>query len=599
MTSKTCLRARRALVGLTLGAVVGGLAPNAVSAHPLGNFSVNRLHTLTVSADKIVDELVIDMAEIPTTQLGGSLDVDNDGLVDSAERTAHASQTCDAVVDELSLVVDGMATALEVVTASFVFAPGQAGLDTSRLECRFEAPIAFEDTNAQITFDDNERSGRVGWNEINALGNGVAIVDSPVPKISVTNGLTEYPVDLLASPLDVRSVQLLIEPTTASKFSIDPLGVDDTGDTNGAASARNDLVAARPGFFDGTVGRVQDAFDDVLGRSNLTVEVGLLAMALAVVLGASHAMLPGHGKTVMAAYIAGRQGSTRDAVVVGATVTATHTGGVLLLGLALTVSSSLAGESILGWLGVASGLLIAALGLGLLVSAVRHRENGFFGHGHSHGPHGHSHGPDGHSHHHDDHSHHDDHDDHDHGAQGHRHHGHKSDEHGNHDHEGDPHQRHGHESYGRGVSAAAPPESGRVAVLDPVDLDEHVSEHEHQHHIDAAPKVSRRGLVGMGIAGGLVPSPSALIILLSAIALGRTWFGILLVFGYGLGMACTLTLAGVFLVKVRDRLQGRLGSQGGRLATFGRKWASAMPYLTAALVFVVGFGLAIRGLADV
>lgn len=592
MTSTMRVSVRRTLVGLTLGAVVGGLAPTAVSAHPLGNFSVNRLHTLTVSADRIVDEVVVDMAEIPTTQLGGRLDVDNDGLVDSSERGAHASQRCDAVVDELSLVVDGTATPFEVVAASFVFEPGQAGLDTSRLECRFEASMTFGDTNTQIMFDDNERSGRVGWNEINALGNGVVIVDAPVPTTSVTNRLTEYPVDLLSSPLDVRSVQLLIDPTTTSDVSTDPNGGEVTGDTNGAASARDDLVDARPGFFDGTVGRVQDAFDDVLGRRNLTLDVGLLAMALAVVLGASHAMLPGHGKTVMAAYIAGRQGSTRDAVVVGATVTATHTGGVLLLGLALTVSSSLAGESILSWLGVASGLLIAALGLGLLVSAIRHREDGFFGHGHghghSHGPHGHSHGPDGHSHHHDDHL--------------------RRNEPGEHGHAAHDHQHHSLEVHG--VSAAASGESGRVAVLEPVDLREQVSKHEHghephdhtrhehPHERHAAPKVSRRGLVGMGIAGGLVPSPSALIILLSAIALGRTWFGILLVFGYGLGMAGTLTLAGVFLVKVRDRLQGRLGSDG-RLAKIGRRWAALMPYATAVLVFVVGLGLAIRGLADI
>ena len=103
----------------------------------------------------------------------------------------------------------------------------------------------------------------------------------------------------------------------------------------------------------------------------------------------------------------------------------------------------------------------------------------------------------------------------------------------------------------------------------------------------------------MGVAGGLVPSPSALIILLSAIALGRTWFGVLLVVGYGLGMAGTLTLAGILLVKVRDRYQARAGAGTGRLARFGQRWSSVMPHLTALLVLVVGLGLAIRGLADV
>ena len=96
-------------------------------------------------------------------------------------------------------------------------------------------------------------------------------------------------------------------------------------------------------------------------------------MLLALVLGAAHAALPGHGKTVMAAYLAGRAGRPRDAVAVGATVTFTHTGGVLALGLLLTTFAGIAGESVLGWLGVASGTLVAAIGVGALASALRRR----------------------------------------------------------------------------------------------------------------------------------------------------------------------------------------------------------------------------------
>ena len=98
----------------------------------------------------------------------------------------------------------------------------------------------------------------------------------------------------------------------------------------------------------------------------------------------------------------------------------------------------------------------------------------------------------------------------------------------------------------------------------------------------------------MGVAGGLVPSPSALIILLSAIALGRTPFGVLLVVAYGLGMAATLTLAGVLLVIARDRY---LRATSGRLRTAGRRWTRVAPYTTAGLVVVVGVGLATRSIA--
>ena len=105
---------------------------------------------------------------------------------------------------------------------------------------------------------------------------------------------------------------------------------------------------------------------------------------------------------------------------------------------------------------------------------------------------------------------------------------------------------------------------------------------------------SRRGLVGMGVAGGIVPSPSALIILLSSIALGRTAFGAVLVLAYGLGMAITLTLAGIALVVLRDRYQRRMENSSGRLASTIGRWVAIAPYATATLVIVVGIGMTLR-----
>lgn len=96
----------------------------------------------------------------------------------------------------------------------------------------------------------------------------------------------------------------------------------------------------------------------------------------------------------------------------------------------------------------------------------------------------------------------------------------------------------------------------------------------------------------MGVAGGLVPSPSALVVLLGAVALGRTWFGVLLVLGYGLGMAATLTLVGVLLVRMRDRLQGL-----ERLRDRAWWFTALIPVLTATLVLIVGIGLAVRAAA--
>ena len=103
----------------------------------------------------------------------------------------------------------------------------------------------------------------------------------------------------------------------------------------------------------------------------------------------------------------------------------------------------------------------------------------------------------------------------------------------------------------------------------------------------------RGGLVGLGIAGGLVPSPSALLVLLAATALGRTWFGIALVLGYGLGMAVALSVAGLLLVKLRGRIDR--WTSGNRLAR-ANKIAAVLPILTALLVLAVGTGLAVRAL---
>ncbi|MFB7556626.1 urease accessory protein UreH domain-containing protein [Streptomyces brevispora] len=125
--------------------------------------------------------------------------------------------------------------------------------------------------------------------------------------------------------------------------------------------------------------------------------------------------------------------------------------------------------------------------------------------------------------------------------------------------------------------------------------------HSHLPHPDRAdgPRrtgTSRTGLIGMGIAGGLVPSPSALVVLLGAVALGRTAFGVLLVVGYGLGMAVTLTLAGLLLVRLRDRFEARADKYARLRAPFARL-AGIGPAASAALVLAVGALLTLRAAA--
>jgi nickel/cobalt transporter (NicO) family protein len=600
--------------GASLGrATIGGVAAflllgaPAASAHPLGNFSVNHSHNLTFQPNRIIDRAIVDFAEIPTAQSKAEVDLDGNGSLTADELDTHGRSQCAALSTAMALTVASVAVPLAVVQSSYALQEGQAGLPTGRLECRLEAAVDLS-RSSTVALADDFAGDRVGWHEISAIGDGVRLIDSPVPQASATDELRNYPVGLLDSPLDVRHVDVAVEPgasTTASTAT-------QSATPAPASSTEHSLFGGGP--FAGAVDRITGTFNDMVGKRDLTLGVGLAAVALAMILGASHALLPGHGKTVMAAYIAGRQGSSRDAVAVGATVTITHTGGVLLLGLALTASSSLAGESVLGWLGVASGLLITSLGAGLLWNALRHRP---IAHGHRHDF--------GHGHHHH----------HDHGHGGHHHdHRHRSpaepsgvDRHrprrvhvGTRGLDGDVVVVPSGLTLGTSVANWSSRSSGIVAVRRrPTRSQIAVTP---SSTLSSAPRLvqptliraavtrpvdvtandrrmSRRGLVGMGIAGGLVPSPSALIVLLSAIALGRTVFGIVLVIGYGLGMATTLTLAGLLLVRVRDRLAQRARGGRGRVSAMARRWSTVMPYATAMLVVVVGLGISIRGLGSI
>jgi ABC-type nickel/cobalt efflux system permease component RcnA len=263
------------------------------------------------------------------------------------------------------------------------------------------------------------------------------------------------------------------------------------------------------------VDRATAAFTALVAQRPRSSGFAMVAVLLAVVLGGAHALAPGHGKTVMAAYLVGLRGTLRQAVTIGVTVTVSHTAGVLLLGLVLSTTRAVASERVYPWLGLASGLLLAAVGVGLLARART---------GHPHGP-GHDHS-DGHGH------------DHPHG---------------------------------------------------------HAHDPSHHHH-DPAPPLGRRGLVALGLAGGLVPSPSAVVVLLGGIALGRAWFGVALVLAYGLGMAATLTGIGLLLARLRTRMDRRLRLPGGSLAA---RLGRLLPAVTASLIVLVGLALAIQGAARI
>jgi len=330
-------------------------APGA-SAHPLGNATVNHFDGLTLYPDRVVDQAVEDVAEIPTFQRQAAIDTDGNGQLSDIERASYAARQCADMARAVSIVVAGTRVPLTVTTSSYVERPGAIQLKAARLDCQLSGPVTLSGP-ATVQVDSSWDGAGIGWHEITAVGSGVALKSSPFPARSISAELRKYPNNLLSSPLDVRS----------GSFDVTP----------GAGSSTYQAVRNLPvaGFLVRKLNILATAFNNTVGAKHLTVGVGLLAIVLSVLLGAGHAFLPGHGKTIMAAYLVGRKGRLRDVVTVGATVTITHTAGVLLLGLAISTTSAFAPTAAEQYLGVVSGLIVAGVGVGLLVSALRRRRS--------------------------------------------------------------------------------------------------------------------------------------------------------------------------------------------------------------------------------
>ncbi|WP_419995564.1 nickel transporter [Streptomyces boninensis] len=351
---------------LALAAMLAG-APEA-AAHPLGNFTVSHYTGLTLHPDRIDAVAITDRAEIAAAQERPSVDRDHDGTITPDERAAHARNDCARLADGLRVRHDAKRVAWRTTGAHFRYVAGEAGLSTSRLECAFTgAADLARPTDIRVRTGYDFR--RAGWHELTVRASGLDIAESDVAATSRTDQLRHYPKDPSADVLNQRSATVRTEPGP------------------GTVPAPAPAARSAAGWFTAVPARAAETFDSLVGRRELTVPVGLLALLLAIVLGASHAAMPGHGKTIMAAYLAGRRGTRRDALTVGVTVTVTHTAGVLVLGLALPVATSLAGETVLTWLGMASGLLVTTIGGWLLRAALLKRPT----HGHHHGPHPHPH----------------------------------------------------------------------------------------------------------------------------------------------------------------------------------------------------------------
>jgi nickel/cobalt transporter (NicO) family protein len=354
---------RHRLLGRAVAVAAAAALPFALAtpagAHPLGNFTVNAASGITVGPGRVRITYVLDLAEIPTFQALASVDADGSGDLSEEERAAWAEERAADLLSGLSFEVEGAEVLLRPVTSAMNLLPGQGGLQVLRLEATF---IGETPDSGRAEYTDRNDPGRIGWREITAVGTkGIAVTDSSVPVLSPSDRLRAYPEDLLSSPPEVRR----------ASFEFGP------GVQTGTASS-GEATGSRPEAPGGALG-------GLVARPALSVSVILLALGIAFGAGALHALAPGHGKALMAAYLVGTGDGIRDAVAIAAAVAGMHTGSVLGLGiLVLTAGRAFPVETVYPWLGLVAGA--AALGIGGVLIASRLRSPASSEHHHHHPP---------------------------------------------------------------------------------------------------------------------------------------------------------------------------------------------------------------------
>jgi len=442
-------------------------------AHPMGNFSVSHYSGITIHRDSVDLRYLLDIAEIPTFQ-----EMQQSGITgpEDAQLPVYLGAKSAELVKGLHLTLNGKTLALHVVRQNAIFPPGAGDLPTLKLGFLYHAgiPDACTTSVCQLEYRDDNLPDSIGWKEVVVkTGKEIKLSGSTVPSQDRSGELSNYPTDLLNSPPQVLQARVV--------FSLPPVEVK-------AAPKPKQLIEqpAPPVKLEIRPNQQptpRNRFTELMATEHISLGFALLAALIAAGLGALHALEPGHGKTIVAAYLVGSKGTTRHAYLLGTVVTISHTAGVYLLGgVTLYAQKYILPEKLYPLFGVLSGILIAGLGCYIFLQRYLGAE---FAHSHDHG-------------------------------------------------------------------------------------------------------IRPRQLLVLGVTGGIVPCPAALVVLLSAVALHRVAFGLFLIVAFSAGLAAVLIALGVAAVQAgramfRERLEGPLI----------QRW---LPLGSAALVSLFGCAIAVQGL---
>lgn len=495
------------LLILVLG--IASLAlPTKASAHPMGNFSINQYSALTVGDHSVKVLYIIDVAEIPTFQELGAIRPDHSADLTPEQKQTYLSQKTASLVQGLSLKVDGNAVPLKLGESTLNFPIGNAGLPTMRIEMNLSANLSA--TSGKIEYSDTNFADRIGWREVIAVpAQGTLFKDTTVPQVDQTSRLTKYSATATSNVLNVTSATLNFAPGTA------------------APAPAAQTVPTDEGVVDWAKQRIDDVAS-LISQDNLSFGAMMIGLLIAFFWGAGHAMSPGHGKTVVAAYLVGTRGTAKHAALLGLTVTISHTVGVFALGfIVLFAANFIVPDMLYPVIGFASGMLIVVMGIVMFAQRFRmwraERKGALA----------------------------------------------LAEVHDEHDHDAnfDPTVPHSH---GPGSKP-----------------------HTHAPATTSEGKISMKGLLTLGITGGIIPCPTALVVLLAAVAYHRVALGLAWIFAFSLGLAAVLTALGLMVVYGK----GLLSRFDRAKFSFSSGIMARLPMASALIVAVLGFLIAYQALA--
>ena len=575
------------LLSLSVSSVAGG--------HALGNFTLNHVSILELTSDRIIQHALVDFAEVPSFEQFSAIDADENRIVTSDELNDRLNRLIPEVASNYRLRIDNQRIQLQFVEYTPRLSEGVARVTCIQVLSRWEATLPKETGELAIQFENRAYEDRMGRSDVRLLwspdwelidvepsGNATfeAAADFSNSVFLAETRTVHFSVRRKPQASSLKPPASSLQPLGSGFDAFDPYIVDNmippdilkpdnqgrykifhvrlaqdiaSGKSVAQASSLKPQVSsdavsttARGGetYGAGKLGEAEKKFSEFIHAENVGPAMLLTMILLSFVYGAVHALSPGHGKTIVAAYLVGTQGNLRkgviQAVYLGVIVTLSHVFVVLAVGLiALTLTAGVLSPRVTFGLQIASGVLVMSIGIPMLVrrykvyflakvqAALTTQEH----------PH-----------------------------------------HQNHPHNGEPARAHTHEHD-----------------------QPHDHRHSHEHRVPhVPPDASWWGLLALGVTGGMVPCLGAVVVFLIGVGYGKVGLGLTLIVSFSVGLAAVLIAVGITMVLCKQLLERtfdwfdtRFGRRDGSARTF---FQFGMPVVAAVLVTLLGAGICIRAL---